>query len=151
MAKIFLCKPQPRPENNFKNSLSFYSKKLSWGRVWYKIHHWENSCSWVIGGKYLNQSECRILSSNNLQVESILFRWKQFVLFKPLSYCFEETIGFDVKSSFASRPLSRLIRWNNKPDDITKEFWEKAIQFHGNFHVLKITKWEESISTNFFS
>ena len=34
----------------------------------------------------------------------------QFVIFKPLSYCFEETIGFDVKSSFVSRPVSRLIR-----------------------------------------
>ena len=33
----------------------------------------------------------------------------QFAIFKPLSYCFEETIGFDVKASFASRPLSRLI------------------------------------------
>ena len=33
-----------------------------------------------------------------------------FVIFKPLSYCFEETIGFDVKASFASRPLWRLIR-----------------------------------------
>ena len=34
----------------------------------------------------------------------------QFVIFKPLSYCSKETIGFDVKASFASRPLSRLIR-----------------------------------------
>ena len=34
----------------------------------------------------------------------------QFVIFNPLSYCFEETIGFDVKASFASRPESRLIR-----------------------------------------
>ena len=34
----------------------------------------------------------------------------QFVILKPLSYCFEETIGFDVKASFASRPESRLIR-----------------------------------------
>ena len=34
----------------------------------------------------------------------------QFVVLKPLSYCFEETIGFDVKASFASRPVSRLIR-----------------------------------------
>ena len=47
----------------------------------------------------------------------------QFVIFKPLSYCFEETIGFDVKASFASRPESRLIRWYNEPADITKEFW----------------------------
>ena len=57
----------------------------------------------------------------------------QFVIFKPLTF-FEERIGFDVKTSFASRPLSRLIRWYNKPGDITKEFWEKAIQFHGTFH-----------------
>ena len=34
----------------------------------------------------------------------------QFVIFKPLSYCFQETIVFDVKASFASRPESRLIR-----------------------------------------
>ena len=34
----------------------------------------------------------------------------QFVIFKPLSYCFKETTGFDVKASFASRPESRLIR-----------------------------------------
>ena len=32
----------------------------------------------------------------------------QFVVFKPLSYCFEEAIGFDVKASFASRPVSYL-------------------------------------------
>ena len=43
--------------------------------------------------------------------------------FKPLSFCFEETIWFDVKASFASRPRSRLIRWYKKPGDITKEFW----------------------------
>ena len=28
----------------------------------------------------------------------------QFVIFKPLTYYFKETIGFDVKASFASRP-----------------------------------------------
>ena len=44
---------------------------------------------------------------------------------------FSKTIGFDVKVSFASRPVSRLMRWYNKPDDRTKEFGEKAIQFHG--------------------
>ena len=33
----------------------------------------------------------------------------QFVIFKPLSYCFEETIGFDVNDSFTSRPVSCLI------------------------------------------
>ena len=34
----------------------------------------------------------------------------QFVIFKPLSYCFEEITGFDVKASFANRSVSRLIR-----------------------------------------
>ena len=45
-----------------------------------------------------------------------LFKVKkfQFVIFKPLNYCFEEIIGFDIKASFASRPVSRLIRWYNK-------------------------------------
>ena len=59
-----------------------------------------------------------VLRSSN-QKESSL----QFVIFKPLSYCFEGTIGLEVKASFASRPVSRLIRWYNKPGDITKEFW----------------------------
>ena len=63
----------------------------------------------------------------------------QFVIFKPLSYCFEETIGFDVKASFESRLVSRLSWWYNKPGDITKDFWGEAIQFHGTFHRLKIT------------
>ena len=65
----------------------------------------------------------------------------QFVIFKPLSYCFEQTIGFDVKASFVNRPTSRLISWYNKPGDITKELWEKATQFHGTFHGLQITNW----------
>ena len=38
------------------------------------------------------------------------FHTIQFVIFKPLSCCFEEIIGFDVKTSFASRLESRLIR-----------------------------------------
>ena len=42
----------------------------------------------------------------------------QFVVFKPRSYCFKETIGFDVKVSFARPLLSRLI----KPGGITTEF-----------------------------
>ena len=46
----------------------------------------------------------------------------QFCNFKRLSYCLEETIGFDVKASFESRRVSRLIRGYNKPGDITKEF-----------------------------
>ena len=40
----------------------------------------------------------------------------QFVVFKPLSYCFEETVGFDKQASFARPPVSLFI----KPGDITK-------------------------------
>ena len=75
----------------------------------------------------------------------------QLVIFKPLSYCFEEAIGFDVKASFVSRPLSRLIRWYNKPGDVAKEFWEKAIQFHGTFHGMKITNWVWNLSSTIFT
>ena len=62
----------------------------------------------------------------------------QFAIFNPLSYCFKEIIGFDVKASFSSHPVSRLTRWYNKPGDITSELLEKTIQFHGTFHGLKI-------------
>ena len=41
-----------------------------------------------------------------------------FLIFIPLSYCFEETRRFYVKTLFARGPASRLI----KPGDITKEF-----------------------------
>ena len=41
-----------------------------------------------------------------------------FVIFIPLSYCFEETTRFDVKALVARGPVSSLI----KPGDITKEF-----------------------------
>ena len=71
----------------------------------------------------------------------------QFVIFNPLSYCFEEIIGYDLKASLASRPVSRLIRWCKKPGDITKEFWENAIQFHMSFHGLKITNCGERYLT----
>ena len=74
-----------------------------------------------------------------------MFTTIQFAIFKPLSYRFRETIGFDVKSSFESRPVSRLIRWYNNPVNKTKEFWEKAIQFNGTFYGLKITNSVTSI------
>ena len=40
--------------------------------------------------------------------QGMIFKWIrtcQFVIFNPLSYCFEEIVGFDVKASFASRPV----------------------------------------------
>ena len=75
----------------------------------------------------------------------LFFLQIQFVIFKLLSYCFQETTEFDVKVSFASRPVSRLIRWYNKPVGMTKKFWEKAIQFHGTFPEFKITNWIDVI------
>ena len=51
------------------------------------------------------------------------------VIFRLLSYCVEEKIGFDVKASFVSLPVLRLV----KPGDITKEFYEKAISSTGLF------------------
>ena len=42
----------------------------------------------------------------------------QFVIFKSLSYCFEETIGFELKALFSRHPVLCLI----KPSDKTKEF-----------------------------
>ena len=40
------------------------------------------------------------------------------VSFKPLIYCFKETVEYDVKALFARHRVSCLI----KPDDIIKEF-----------------------------
>ena len=79
---------------------------------------------------------------NNAQKQFLcsvaLILYTQFVIFKPLSYNFEEIIGFDVKAWYRSCPMWHLIRWYNKPGDITMEFWEKAIHFHGTFHGLKL-------------
>ena len=48
-----------------------------------------------------------------------VFRISQSVIFKPRTIeTIRVSIGFDVKVSFARRPLLRLI----KPGDITKEF-----------------------------
>ena len=53
----------------------------------------------------------------------------QFVVFKPLSYCFEETIGFHIKASFTRLPL-RLI----KPVDThNKRMLTKSYSFPQNF------------------
>ena len=44
-------------------------------------------------------------------------RYIQFVIFKPLSYCFKERTDFYVKASFARSSVSGLIKLGN----ITKE------------------------------
>ena len=51
-----------------------------------------------------------------------------FVIFKPLGYCFEETIEFYVKVSFAGRPESLLIRWYNK-----RTFYKRLFSSTGPF------------------
>ena len=65
----------------------------------------------------------------------------QFVIFKPLSSCFEETIGFDIKASFASRPVSLLISWYNNQMILQKNFDKRLFSSIGTFHGLKITNW----------
>ena len=50
------------------------------------------------------------LEMENVERKNRNFLSYQFVIFKPLNYCFEETIGFDVKASFTSRPVLRLTR-----------------------------------------
>ena len=50
------------------------------------------------------------ICEQKISAEVRLINGEQFVIFKLLSYCFEEAIEFDVKSSFTSRPVSRLVR-----------------------------------------
>ena len=61
----------------------------------------------MIGTKTLIGIAIKVYS---LQPSNLSDTLSQFVIFKPLGYCFEETIGFDVKTSFASRLVSRLTR-----------------------------------------
>ena len=53
----------------------------------------------------------------------------QFIIFAPLSYCFEDTIGFDVKASLAGPPVSPLI----KTSDIIKIFKKRLFSSTGLF------------------
>lgn len=68
---------------------------------------------------------------NSFSLHATLINWKvtaiyytdhdyvfQFVNFKPLSHCFEETVGFDIITLFTRRLVSDLI----KPGHITKRF-----------------------------
>ena len=57
----------------------------------------------------------------------------QFVIFNPLSYCFKEIIGFDVKASFANRPVSHLIRWYNKTRWYNNRILRKGYSVAGDF------------------
>ena len=54
---------------------------------------------------------CPTAEYENSQITKMLQkRRNQFVIFNPLSHCFKETIGFNVKTS---RAASRLIMWCN--------------------------------------
>ena len=57
----------------------------------------------------------------------------QFAIFKPLSYCFEETIWFDLKASFANRPVSHLIRCYNNQVMEQKNFEKRLFSSTGLF------------------
>ena len=60
-------------------------------------------------------------------------RVNQFAIFKQLSCCFEETIGFDVKASFASRPVLHLISWYNNQVIQQNNFDKKLFSSTGLF------------------
>ena len=73
--------------------------------------------------RFIERDETKFWNANTLSVEDFSaksdenFHWtKQAVIFKALSYSFEETIGFDVKDSFANGPVMQLI----KPGYMTK-------------------------------
>ena len=77
----------------------------------------------------------------------ILQLTNQLVVLEPLSYCFKQTIGIDVKASFISCPVSLLITWYNT------RWYKKIVLRKGylvprTFHGLKITNWKQ-INYNF--
>ena len=125
-----------------RNLTSIIWSWLAWTKSLLNQNNWNvwknNGCKLCFSGRLNNNLYIKFFQLVNwtsvfLTYISNLFpdkAWSQFVVSKPPSYCFEETIGFDVKASFAKPSVSRLI----KPGDITKEFWE-----HGTFHGLKIT------------
>ena len=100
-----------------------------------KHHHWILHIWIGLGTKFQLRPNIFIFGSNlpkkgasALKLKTHIFACVhgrislfQFLILNPLSYCFKDMIGFDVKASFASCPMSRLIRWYNKPGDITKE------------------------------
>ena len=69
--------------------------------LWFKDHKVANS-------KPLEEREAGKLCETPTGGEKKLL--PSTVTVKSISYCFEETIRFEVKTSFPSRPVSRLIR-----------------------------------------
>ena len=66
----------------------------------------------------------------------------QWVIFKSLSYCFKEPIEFDLKASFPSRPVSRLIKWYNRPGDTTR--WYNEIILRKGYSIPRDFLWIEN-------
>ena len=100
---------------------------------------------WFVSIKFIRSflkfSFCNVFLTISLAISTSLEKLSLFdqqisfslKFLKPLSYCFEETIWFDVKDSFASRPVSRLIKWYNKPGDKTKEILRKGYSVPWDF------------------
>ena len=101
-------------------------------RPWALLTIWNFSAGSRQTHRYFNLSP---LSSRRVK-KSHINRIIQIVLCKTTFNNKSYGIIF-CAASFACLPISPLI----KPRDITKEFQQKAIQFHGTFHGLKITNW----------
>ena len=71
---------------------------------------------------------------------------RQFLLFKLRSYCFEETIGFDVKVLFASRLVSRQTRFLRKGYSVPRDFsWIENHKLKMNMWKLHLLKYLEVV------
>ena len=71
-----------------------------------KLHRNYRKVGWITERKGIRWSLKRMDSKKKEEL-------RQVAIFKPLSYCFKETIGFDVKALFTSCPVSHLISWYN--------------------------------------
>ena len=92
-----------------------FNREINYTCIGSHSSHKQNQKIAKLNMKHTHKKTLLLLFSLNIGITII-----QFAIFKPMNM--EETIEFDVKTSFASRPVSRLISCYNKPDDITKEF-----------------------------
>ena len=88
-------------QNNHLNVILYWDKKFN-----------SNKNQSMMGTKTVIGIAIKVYSPQPSNLSDTL---NQFVIFKPLSYYFKETIGFDVKATFESPPVSILIRRYNKP------------------------------------
>ena len=66
-----------------------------------------------------------------------LFLFWRYLNSSMTSFLSDILLPFTNSNDFNSCTVLHLIRWYDKLGDITKGFWEKAIQFHWTFHGLK--------------